>query len=143
MGSKQAISLVVGVVIIAAVAAGAMLLMKSDEASNSETNATATTNEQKKQRSDANQAVQTEDNAVIIQDFKYGPETITVKAGTTVTWTNQDTIRHNVVTDGEDGPNGPLLAQGESYSFTFDTPGTYEYYCQPHPYMKATVVVTE
>jgi amicyanin len=86
-------------------------------------------------------------NAVVIRDYKYSPTPITVKKGTTVTWTNQDAARHNVVVDeGEPagGPtDGPLIGKGETYSFTFNTVGTFNYHCSPHPYMKGSVVVTE
>lgn len=84
-------------------------------------------------------------NEVKIQDYSYQPASITVKVGTKVTWTNQDSVRHDVVDDNDnpDGPSGPLLAKGESYSFTFTKAGTYNYHCTPHPYMKGTVIVTE
>ncbi|HTK39241.1 MAG TPA: cupredoxin family copper-binding protein [Patescibacteria group bacterium] len=82
-------------------------------------------------------------NMVTISNFDYGPQTITVKKGTTVTWTNQDGVKHNVVGDTLSTLNGPLLAKGESYSYTFDTVGTFSYHCAPHPYMKGTVVVTD
>lgn len=82
---------------------------------------------------------------VEIKEHAYTPETITVKVGTTVTWTNQDGVRHDVVAtnSNSDGPNSELLAKGDSYSFTFNKVGTYDYYCTPHPYMKGKVVVTE
>lgn len=82
---------------------------------------------------------------VDIKDFDYQPKTITVKKGTTVTWTNQDVAKHDATPDTEssDFQASKLLAKGESYSWTFNTVGTYSYHCSPHPYMKATVVVTE
>jgi amicyanin len=66
-----------------------------------------------------------------------------VKVGTKVTWTNQDSVGHDVVADTEspDAPKSDLLRKGESYSFTFNKAGTYTYYCSPHPYMKGTVIV--
>lgn len=82
-------------------------------------------------------------NSVTIQDFAFSPKSITVKAGTTVTWTNQDSVKHNVVSDSDGGPDGPLLSKGETYSYTFAKAGTYDYHCQPHPYMKGTVTVTD
>lgn len=84
-------------------------------------------------------------NEVQIKDFAFGPETITVKKGTKVKWTNQDSARHDVspTSGGEDFKASELLAKGESYEFTFNTVGTYTYKCSPHPYMKGTVVVTE
>lgn len=80
-----------------------------------------------------------------IVDFAFQPADITVKRGTTVTWTNTDAIRHDVTSsDGiENGPQSELLAQGESYSFTFDEVGEFTYYCSPHPYMEGKVTVVE
>ena len=81
-------------------------------------------------------------NTVDISNFAYDAETITVTKGTTVTWTNQDTVDHTVTgTDG--GPDSALLSKGQSYSYTFDEVGTFEYFCKPHPYMTGKVVVTE
>ncbi len=87
-----------------------------------------------------------EPDQVNIENYTFVPATMTVKKGTTVTWTNKDKAKHNVVADDdspEGGPDGPLISQGETYSFTFDTVGTFKYHCQPHPYMMAEVVVTE
>lgn len=95
------------------------------------------------QKASTESAVKENGVAVAIKDFKYSPATITVKKGTKVTWTNEDTIKHNVARDGAEGPKGALLGKGESFSFTFDKAGTYAYHCDPHPNMKATVVVTE
>ena len=86
-----------------------------------------------------------EASSVDIQDFSYQPEKIIIKKGTTVTWTNQDSARHDVTPDqpSADFEASELLAQGESYSFTFNTVGTYSYFCSPHPYMKGVVEVVE
>lgn len=78
--------------------------------------------------------------SVEIKDFAFGPKTITVKKGTTVTWTNQDSIKHNAAAD--DGSfKTELMAKGESQSITFDKVGIYNYHCTPHPNMKATIIV--
>jgi len=82
----------------------------------------------------------------------YWPKVIEIEPGTTVTWTNEDTFTylagefagiHNAA--GDDGGDEffatPLLAHGESGSYTFEKEGTYHYTCHPHPYMKGTVVV--
>lgn len=77
---------------------------------------------------------------VAIKDYAFAPDVITVKKGTKVTWTNNDTVGHTATAD-----NGTfdtdVLVQGESASYTFDTPGTYTYHCTPHPNMKGTIVV--
>lgn len=78
--------------------------------------------------------------AVGIKGFAFQPATITVKKDGKVTWTNSDTVAHSIVaTDGSFGST--LLNKGQSYSFTFNTSGTFSYFCGPHPYMKGTVVV--
>lgn len=80
---------------------------------------------------------------VTIKDFVYTPAMIRVKVGDTVTWTNQDSVAHNVVSDdgSPEAPDGPLLNKGESYKFKFTKAGTYTYHCSPHPQMTGTVVV--
>jgi amicyanin len=79
------------------------------------------------------------DVAVKIENFTFGPQNLTVKAGTTVTWINVDNMPHTVVS-----PNtfrSKMLDTGGTYSFTFTTPGTYKYFCSLHPPMTGTVVV--
>lgn len=79
-------------------------------------------------------------NTVVIQNFAFSPNTITVKVGTTVTWINQDSTVHNVISDtGAFGSKN--LNPGESYNFTFTQAGTYPYTCTIHPSMKGTVIV--
>jgi amicyanin len=75
-----------------------------------------------------------------IQNFAYQPANMQVRAGTTVTWTNQDNVPHSVTFKNGMKDSG-LLSQGQSFSYTFNTPGTYQYYCTVHPYMVATVTV--
>ena len=78
---------------------------------------------------------------VDINNFMFGPADIKVKVGTTVTWTNHDTVRHNVVSDDGMMPDGKLIAKDETYSYTFTKAGTYKYHCSPHPYMHGSVTV--
>lgn len=86
-----------------------------------------------------------ETTSVSIKDYMFEPMAIKVKAGDTVTWTNKDSVQHNVVADtpSADAPNGPLLSKGETYGFTFKKTGVYNIHCGPHPYMKATITVSE
>jgi len=80
-----------------------------------------------------------EDVAVKIGNFTFGPQELKVKAGTTVTWTNEDDIPHTVVS-----PNNfrsKVLDTDGTYTFTFTTPGTYKYFCSLHPHMTGTIVV--
>lgn len=79
---------------------------------------------------------------VAIENYAYSPATLTVSVGDTVTWTNHDQASHNVVTTSAPAAfQSPMLATGESWSFTFTVPGTYAYYCSVHPDMRAQVVV--
>ena len=77
---------------------------------------------------------------VKIDNFVFGPQTITVPAGTTVTWTNKDDIPHTVVsTDGVF--KSKVRDTDEQFSYKFDKAGTYSYYCSVHPKMTGKVVV--
>ncbi len=78
---------------------------------------------------------------ITIQNFAYQPATLQVRVGTTLTWTNQDNVVHSVTFKNGMKDSG-LLSRGQSFSYTFNTPGTYQYYCTVHPYMVATVIVT-
>jgi plastocyanin len=79
-------------------------------------------------------------NTVVMKDFDFSPMMLTVKAGTTVTWKNMDGEPHTVVS-----PDGVFrshaLDQGDTFTFKFDTPGTYKYVCSIHPKMMAAIVV--
>jgi plastocyanin len=80
--------------------------------------------------------------AVSIDNFAFKPAAITVKAGTAVTWTNNDEEPHTVV-DGAHDLKSPVMGnQGATFTFTFTTPGTYSYNCSIHPFMHGTVEVT-
>ncbi|MFE7274912.1 plastocyanin/azurin family copper-binding protein [Streptomyces sp. NPDC057623] len=79
---------------------------------------------------------------VAMSGYAFSPATLTVTAGSTVTWTNQDTAPHDVkTTSGPAAIHSPMLNKGGSWSFTFTTPGTYAYYCTVHPNMTARIVV--
>ena len=77
---------------------------------------------------------------VKIDNFSFSPATLEVKAGSTVTWTNADDIPHTVVSDDKIFKS-KALDTDEKFSFTFDKPGTYPYFCSLHPKMTAKVVV--
>jgi plastocyanin len=81
---------------------------------------------------------------VAIKDFKFVPDTIRVPAGTTVTWVNCDESAtgepHTSTSDGRVWTS-QLLPPAATYSYRFDTPGAFPYHCEPHPFMKATVIV--
>jgi plastocyanin len=73
-----------------------------------------------------------------ISRYAYQPATMTVHVGDVVTWTNQDQAAHDVAGGTF---HSPMLAQGQSWSFTFTQPGTFDYVCSVHPDMRAQIVV--
>ena len=89
----------------------------------------------------AQNAPQASADALSIDNFTFTPQTLTVKAGTTVTWTNKDDIPHGIGSANNAFPKSKALDTDDSYSFTFTTPGTYQYFCYVHPFMKGTIVV--
>jgi plastocyanin len=80
-------------------------------------------------------------NTVDIKNFAFSPANLTVRVGTTVTWTNKDSDAHTVTSS-----NGPLhsatLNTGDTYRYTFTKAGTYSYLCSIHPFMLGSVQVT-
>lgn len=80
-------------------------------------------------------------NQVNIDGFAFAPATLTVAAGTTVTWTNRDEEPHTVA--ASDGSfHSPGMGTGATFTHTFTDPGTFDYVCSIHPMMHGTVVVT-
>jgi plastocyanin len=78
--------------------------------------------------------------AEVIKGFAFSPESITVKVGGAVTWTNQDGTTHTVTsTDGSFGSKN--LDPGQTFTATFNTAGSFSYICNIHPFMTGTVVV--
>lgn len=79
--------------------------------------------------------------AVTIEGFSFSPLKLTVKKGTTVTWTNQDSAPHTVTSDSGSELASLSLSKGQFYSHTFNEVGTFEYHCKFHSMMRATVIV--
>lgn len=79
-------------------------------------------------------------NTVEIADFAFSPPTLTIVVGESVTWTNADPVVHTA-TSGLGAFDSGDLDPGESFTFTFTTPGTYDYLCTPHPSMTGSIVV--
>jgi plastocyanin len=80
--------------------------------------------------------------AVTIDNFTFAPQQVTVKAGTTVTWTNNDDTPH-VVASSTKSFRSKALDTDDKFSFTFNTAGVYQYFCSLHPHMTGTIVVEE
>ncbi|WP_414686720.1 cupredoxin domain-containing protein [Mycobacterium sp.] len=81
-------------------------------------------------------------DAVSIDNFAFVPATLTVRVGSTVTWTNHDEEPHTIA--ASDGSfHSPGMGSQATYSHTFPTAGRFDYVCSIHPFMHATVVVTQ
>ncbi len=143
------------VVVIVAIAGGIVVATKgsnndsSTDMSNmnmsSASKSTASdTNSTSSASNDAHSSPTSNASTVTIENFAFSPANITVKVGTTVTWTNKDSATHTVTgTDGKTGPDSGNLATGKSFSFKYDTVGTYSYHCAIHSNMTGTVTVTD
>lgn len=136
--SPTALLLVCGALASAIVATGCGGGSDSSSSSASTSSSTATAAETTAADTGGGAAVSTD--KIEIADFKFGPETVTVKTGTEVTWTNSDDAVHTATADDSSFDTGDLNT-GDSASVTFDKPGTFTYYCRFHPFMKATVEV--
>lgn len=76
--------------------------------------------------------------SVNIRNFAFTPATLTVKKGTTVTWTNADSAPHQIKSSSF---NSEILNNGQSFSYTFNDVGNFDYLCAIHPYMVGKIVV--
>jgi alcohol dehydrogenase (cytochrome c) len=74
-------------------------------------------------------------------EYAYTPAKAHIKAGNTVTWTNNGALEHTVTFQGGVGLDSGMLSTGQSAAFEFATPGTYNYFCTPHPWMLGQVIV--
>jgi plastocyanin len=77
---------------------------------------------------------------VTISGFAFDPNSITIKVGESVTWTNQDSAGHTVTAD-DNSWTSPTFKKGETFTQKFTTAGTFTYHCSIHPTMKGTVIV--
>jgi plastocyanin len=84
--------------------------------------------------------VRAADIEVKIDQYAFIPQRITVKAGTTVTWINDDDVPHTVASSTKLFKS-TALDTGDKFSFTFTTSGAYQYFCSVHPYMTGAIVV--
>ena len=86
-------------------------------------------------------AAQNATSALAIDNFTFKPQQLTVKAGITITWTNEDDIPHGIASAKNAFARSKALDTDDSYSFVFAAPGIYQYFCYLHPRMTGTIVV--
>ncbi len=132
-------------VLFCLVALSALVLLAACGGSSTNTGTTPTTSIPTATATQAGNA----QSVMIITDssgsFAFSPATLTIKAGTTVTWKNTTAASHTVTSDDgktfDSGTSNPITAQTGTFSFTFTTAGTFAYHCAIHPFMKATIIV--
>ena len=78
---------------------------------------------------------------VSMEDIKFAPGSISVAVGDAVTWTNNDTVGHDVTGDNFKSGDPGAMQNGDTYANTFDTAGTFDYVCSVHPGMEGSVTV--
>jgi plastocyanin len=78
---------------------------------------------------------------VAMEGIKFNPAEVTVSAGDTVTWTNDDTVGHDVTGDGFKSGDPGAMQNGDTFEHTFDKAGTFDYVCTVHPGMEGSVTV--
>jgi len=129
------------VVVVIAVAAAILLMQGGDKKPDGDTDKSASSSSSASKESTKPVA----SNAVSIDNFAFSSKSITVKVGTTVTWTNKDSVAHTVTADSpsSDAPASGNIASGDTYTFTFNKAGTYAYHCSIHTDMTGSVTVTE
>ena len=83
----------------------------------------------------------TKKNQIVIKDFHFSPETLTVKSGEKVTWINRDEEPHTIVSVEQQFKKSSALDTDQEFTITAGAPGTYTYFCSVHPKMTGAIVV--
>ena len=130
-------------IIAIVVVAGGLLLASLSMKGNNDVAKTGDNSQSKTAETSSDAVVET--NSVTYKGFAVVQKTIKVKKGTTVTWTNEDSAKHDVTPDQPTAnfKASELFGKGGTYKMTFNTVGTFAYHCSPHPYMKGTIEVVE
>lgn len=139
-------AIIVVTIIVLSLVIGTMLYLNSSKSNmpSMQPASTSTTPSSSTNTSTSPSQASMSTDKVSISNFSFSPSSITVKKGTTVTWTNLDDTNHTVTeNDGKQGPASASLAKNATYAFTYTQTGTFSYHCTFHPMMVATVTVTE
>ncbi len=139
---------IIALIIVVGVAAGVVIAKRENHktktsTATSNTPAPATTGN--KSTSGNSPQTASSGSTVAIENFVFSPDSLVVKKGTAVTWTNKDSAAHKIVSDSGDAVafSSNTLQNSQTYSFTFNQAGTFTYHCGVHPSMKGTVVATQ
>jgi plastocyanin len=119
-------------------AAGIYYYSRNYQSASNATQTPAQTPAQTQNQTPAQENPQATVSNISIQNFAFNPATLTVKPGTTVIWTNNDTAPHQIKSEAF---NSASMSKGQTFSFTFPDAGTYDYFCSIHPSMKGRIIV--
>jgi len=124
-------------VVLLLVAAGTVGVVSCGSSSSTASSGTTTTSSMQTTASGTNAEVVTQ---ITIKNFAFTPASVSIPAGTKMTWVNNDSITHTVTSD-TGAFDSQSITPGSTYSFTFTQPGTYKYHCSIHSTMTGTVIV--
>lgn len=133
------------VVVVIAIAVIVAIALGNKNDNTNPTTPPASTNSSNNNSQNNNQTSNTPQaaNQVSIANMSFSPASITVKKGSTVTWTNNDSIAHTVTADSGNTFDSGTLDPGKTFTHTFNDTGSFAYHCNIHPEMHGTVTVTE
>jgi len=143
--NNKSVWAVIIIVVIVLVGGGLLLANKNSDNTTPSTTTTSNNGNTEDMNNNDNSSASTTPTAtdkVDIKDMAFSPADITVAVGTTVTWTNNDDDAHTVAAKDDSFHSGSL-AKGQSFRYTFTKAGTYDYLCSIHPFMVASVTVTQ
>jgi plastocyanin len=132
-------ALLLGCVALTVVAAGCGGGSSNDSSGGSSSNAKVTPAPKADNTGDKNAG----GPQVLMKDIKFNPAALTVKAGQTVTWTNDESVGHDVTSDRFNSGGAGNIEPGKTFTHKFAKAGTYKYVCSVHPGMEGTVKVSK
>ena len=137
--NKTTLSIVIAVVVVVIIIGAIYFLQQSNTSpNNNPTQQSQTQNNQPVTPTNTATSTSPATVNITIQNFAFSPSDLSIKVGDTVTWTNQDSTQHTIT--GGDIQSDPLN-KGQTYSFTFNTAGTFNYHCSIHPSMTGKITV--
>jgi len=134
MSKLRVVFVLVGLVVL--VGLGYLVFHNSNKNTPSNTSTTSNSTSQSSSNEPAS-------GTINIRNMMFTPSQIAIKKGGTVTWTNNDTTTHTVIDDLQNvgGPHSGNIEPGATYSFKFESTGSFQYHCSIHPSMRGTIVV--
>lgn len=132
---------IIAVVVVIILAVGGWLIFGKNNSNNGSLYGGSNNTPSQSNSNNSNQT--TSSGKISIQNMQFTPSQISIAKGGTVTWTNNDSITHTVIDDLSNvgGPASGDIAPGQTYTFTFDKTGSFQYHCRIHPSMRGTIVV--